>query len=151
MQASLAMLGFLLGLAAWWWQGRDALWLAGAMAMLAPWPWTLLVIKPVNDRLNATAPERAGADSRSADRALGPAARRADGTRCAGDGPVPVRDRLAKRGPRLRPLMIMLFRTRASGLALDQRASRRLAVRKTMSGREGRVRRDPACGPRRAG
>ncbi|WP_170302799.1 DUF1772 domain-containing protein [Reyranella soli] len=64
MQASLALLGFLLGLAAWWWQGRDALWLAGAVAMLAPWPWTLLVIKPVNDRLNAAAPERAGADSR---------------------------------------------------------------------------------------
>ena len=28
MQASLAMLGFLLGLAAWWWEGRDALWLS---------------------------------------------------------------------------------------------------------------------------
>ena len=59
------MLGFLLGLAAWWWQGRDATWLAGALAMLAPWPWTLLVIKPVNDRLNATTPERAGAESRA--------------------------------------------------------------------------------------
>ena len=65
MQASLALLGFLLGLAAWWWQGRDALWLAGAMAMLAPWPWTLLVIKPVNDRLKAMTPERAGAESRA--------------------------------------------------------------------------------------
>lgn len=65
MQASLALVGFLLGLAAWWWQGRDVLWLLGAVVMLAPWPWTLLVIKPVNDRLNATAPERAGAESRA--------------------------------------------------------------------------------------
>jgi hypothetical protein len=65
MQASLAMLGFLLGLAAWWWEGRDALWLAGAVAMLAPWPWTLLIIKPVNDRLNATTAEQAGPESRT--------------------------------------------------------------------------------------
>src|SRR5262245_22500362 len=65
MQASLAMLGFLLGLAAWWWEGRDVLLLAGAIAIVAPWPWTLLVIKPVNDRLNAATPERAGAESRA--------------------------------------------------------------------------------------
>jgi hypothetical protein len=64
MQASLAMIGFFLGLAAWWWQGRDVMWLAGAVAILAPWPWTLLVIKPVNDRLKATTPEHAGAESR---------------------------------------------------------------------------------------
>jgi hypothetical protein len=65
MQASLAMVGFFLGLAAWWWQGRDAIWLAGALAILAPWPWTLLVIKPVNDRLKVTTPEHAGAESRA--------------------------------------------------------------------------------------
>ena len=65
MQASLAMAGFLLGLAAWWWQGRDALWLLGAVVMLAPWPYTLLIIKPVNDRLHATPPEQAGAESRT--------------------------------------------------------------------------------------
>ena len=65
MQASLAMVGFFLGLAAWWWQGRDATWLVGALAMLAPWPWTLLVIKPVNDRLKAMTPERADAGSRA--------------------------------------------------------------------------------------
>lgn len=65
MQASLALAGFLLGLAAWWWQGRDPLWLIGALVMLAAWPYTLLVIKPVNDRLNATTPERAGAESRA--------------------------------------------------------------------------------------
>ena len=41
MQASLAIVGFLLGLAAWW-QSGHWLWLAGALAMIAPWPWTLL-------------------------------------------------------------------------------------------------------------
>lgn len=65
MQASLAMLGFVLGLAAWWWEGRDLRWLAGALVMLAPWPYTLLVIKPVNDRLKATARGEAGAASRA--------------------------------------------------------------------------------------
>lgn len=65
MQASLAMMGFLLGLSAWWWEGRDLRLLAGAVLMLAPWPYTLLVIKPVNDRLKATAAERAGAESRA--------------------------------------------------------------------------------------
>ena len=64
MQASLAMVGFLLGMAAWW-QNRDPLWLAGALVILAPWPYTLLVIKPVNDRLKATTPEQAGADTRT--------------------------------------------------------------------------------------
>lgn len=65
MQASLAMLGFILGLAAWWWEGRDLRWLAGAVVLLAPWPYTLLVIKPVNDRLKAIAIAEAGAPSRA--------------------------------------------------------------------------------------
>jgi Domain of unknown function (DUF1772) len=65
MQASLAMLGFVLGLAAWWWEGRDLLWLVGALVLLAPWPYTLLIIKPVNDRLKATGASQAGADSRA--------------------------------------------------------------------------------------
>src|SRR5947208_14686404 len=62
MQASLALVGFLLGLAAWW-QSAHAGFLIGAVAMIAPWPWTLLIIKPVNDQLLATAPEQAGAAS----------------------------------------------------------------------------------------
>ena len=53
MQASLAMLGFLLGAVAWWQTGLAAF-LLGALYILAPWPWTLLVIKPVNDALMAT-------------------------------------------------------------------------------------------------
>jgi len=64
MQAPLALIGFVLGLAAWW-QAPHAGFLIGAAAMIAPWPWTLLVIKPVNDRLLATAPEQAGAASRA--------------------------------------------------------------------------------------
>jgi len=64
MQAPLAMIGFLLGLAAWW-QSAHAAFLVGAVAMIAPWPWTMLVIKPVNDTLIATAPERADAASRA--------------------------------------------------------------------------------------
>jgi Anthrone oxygenase len=64
MQAPLALIGFALGVAAWW-QAPHAGFLIGAAAMIAPWPWTLLVIKPVNDRLLATAPEQAGAASRA--------------------------------------------------------------------------------------
>ena len=65
MQASLAMAGFFLGLAAWAWHGHGLLWLGGAVVMLAPWPYTLLVIKPVNDRLKATEPAQAGSPSRA--------------------------------------------------------------------------------------
>src|ERR1700754_637414 len=64
MQATLALIGFVLGLAAWW-QSAHAGFLIGAAAMIAPWPWTLLVIKSVNDRLIATAPEQADAASRA--------------------------------------------------------------------------------------
>ena len=64
MQAPLALIGFLLGLAAWW-QSAHAGFLIGAVAIIAPWPWTIFVIKPVNDTLLATAPEQAGAASRA--------------------------------------------------------------------------------------
>ena len=33
--------------------------------MIAPWPWTLIVVKPVNDALLATALEQAGPPSRA--------------------------------------------------------------------------------------
>ena len=65
MQASLALAGFALGLAAWWWDGRDPRWLIGGFLLLAAWPYTLLVIKPVNDRLKATDPLSAGAQTRA--------------------------------------------------------------------------------------
>ena len=63
MQASLAILGFLLGLVAWWRTGRS-LWLLGALAMIAPWPWTLLAIMPINHELESLDPAREGPRSR---------------------------------------------------------------------------------------
>lgn len=63
MQASLALVGFALGMVAWWQHSHPG-WLIGAIAMIAPWPWTLMIIKPVNDALLATAPEQAGPASR---------------------------------------------------------------------------------------
>jgi Domain of unknown function (DUF1772) len=53
MQASLALAGFLLGALAWRQTGEPAF-LVGALLMLAPWPWTLFIIKPINDTLMAT-------------------------------------------------------------------------------------------------
>jgi hypothetical protein len=63
MQASLAVLGFLLGAAAWW-TTDDLMWLAGAIVLVANWPYTMLIILPVNNRLNAIGPDRAGPESR---------------------------------------------------------------------------------------
>ena len=64
MQASLAVLGGVLGALAWW-ETRDGFWLAGAVVLVANWPFTLLVIMPTNLRLMATAPESADAVTRS--------------------------------------------------------------------------------------
>jgi hypothetical protein len=63
MQAPLAILGFLLGLLSWWETGLWT-WLAGAVIIVANWPYTLLVIMPVNNRLMGMDPGAAGADSR---------------------------------------------------------------------------------------
>jgi uncharacterized membrane protein len=64
MQASLAVLGGISGALAWW-ASRDGLWLAGAIVLVANWPFTLLVIMPTNLRLMATAPDSADAATRS--------------------------------------------------------------------------------------
>jgi hypothetical protein len=64
MQASLALLAFLVGMIAWWQTGKTAF-LIGALSMLAPWPWTLLVIKPTNDALLATDPIKADGKTRA--------------------------------------------------------------------------------------
>lgn len=53
LQAPLSLIGCALGLAAWW-QIGTWLWLAGAVAIVAPWPWTLIGIKPINSELLAT-------------------------------------------------------------------------------------------------
>jgi uncharacterized membrane protein len=64
MQASIALIGCVLGLVAWW-QTSHTGFLVGAVAMVAPWPWTLLAIKPTNDALLATAPDQAGPPTRA--------------------------------------------------------------------------------------
>ncbi len=64
MQASLAVIGFILGALAWWQTGLW-LWLVGAFVLLANWPFTLIVIMPVNDRLKATALADAGPQTRA--------------------------------------------------------------------------------------
>jgi hypothetical protein len=64
MQCGLALLVSLL--AFWsWWESRDGLWLAGGIALLANWPFTLAAIMPVNHKLEAIAPGGAGPDSRA--------------------------------------------------------------------------------------
>ena len=63
MQAGLAAVSALLGFIAAW-QMRDWRWAAGAIVILANWPYTLLIIKPTNDRLHAIPAEQANADTR---------------------------------------------------------------------------------------
>jgi Anthrone oxygenase len=63
MQASLALVSTVFGLSAFW-MTRDWRWLVGALLILANWPYTLVVILPVNKRLNATPLEAASAQTR---------------------------------------------------------------------------------------
>jgi multisubunit Na+/H+ antiporter MnhG subunit len=63
MQASLAAIGAVLGIIAYL-GSEDLRWLLGALLIFANWPFTMLVIKPVNDRLMATAAENAGPETR---------------------------------------------------------------------------------------
>jgi len=64
MQAPLAVMGFLLGMVAWWGTGRIG-WAAGALLMIANWPVTFLAILPTNNRLMAIDPAMAGSKSRA--------------------------------------------------------------------------------------
>ncbi len=63
-QSGLAIVGGVSGLFAWFlsseWQ-----WLAGSVALLANWPFTLIVIMPVNKRLMAMQQVQVGPDSRT--------------------------------------------------------------------------------------
>ena len=52
MQAALAVIGFILGVLEWL-MTSNWLWLAGAVVLVAAWPYTLFVIMPVNQRYSA--------------------------------------------------------------------------------------------------
>jgi hypothetical protein len=64
MQASLAVVGFLLGVLQWWWSG-ELLWLIGALILITNWPFTLIAILPTNNVLMSTPLEAAGPGSRA--------------------------------------------------------------------------------------
>jgi hypothetical protein len=64
MQATLALVGFLLGAIAWWQTGTLAF-LTGGLLILAAWPWTLFAIAPTNKALMATAIAEAGPETRA--------------------------------------------------------------------------------------
>jgi hypothetical protein len=63
MQATLALVGGVLGFAAWW-LANDWRFIVGALLILANWPYTLLGIRPTNDQLMAIPNERADAGAR---------------------------------------------------------------------------------------
>ena len=63
MQAGLALVGSLLGVAAFAVSG-GWLWLIGALVLVSAWPYTLIVIKPTNDALNAADAAAGGAEAR---------------------------------------------------------------------------------------
>ncbi len=62
MQAPLAAVSGLAGIAVWWRWG-DMLFLAGGALMLAAIAFTLIVMFPLNNRLKATPPESATAET----------------------------------------------------------------------------------------
>lgn len=64
MQASLAVIGFLCGVAAWF-QDGNTWWLIGALVLVANWPFTLVAIMPTNKALMATPLEQGGPQSRA--------------------------------------------------------------------------------------
>jgi hypothetical protein len=64
MQAPLAMIGFILGTAAWWLTGRAAF-LAGGTLLLGNWPWTIFGIMPTNRALMEVRVEDAGSQTRA--------------------------------------------------------------------------------------
>ena len=64
MQAGLALVSTVLGLLAGYFTG-DWVWFVGAALTLAPWPWTIFVILPVNKVLEATPTDAANAQTRA--------------------------------------------------------------------------------------
>jgi hypothetical protein len=64
MQAPLALIAGAFGIVAFL-LSYNWLWLVGAVLIVANWPYTLIVIKPVNDTLEATPIDEADAATRS--------------------------------------------------------------------------------------
>jgi hypothetical protein len=64
MQAPLAIIGFVLGMVAWWLTGAPTF-AVGAVLILANWPWTLIWIMPTNRALEATELANANAGTRA--------------------------------------------------------------------------------------
>jgi hypothetical protein len=64
MQANLALASTALGLIAAY-LAADWKWLLGAILIFANWPYTILIIMPVNKVLEATAPDAANAQTRA--------------------------------------------------------------------------------------
>ena len=64
-QAPVAVLSGCLGAVPFIVSGWDWRWLAGATTMLAVWPFTLMVVAPVQHSLAAFAPDQAGAETRA--------------------------------------------------------------------------------------
>jgi Domain of unknown function (DUF1772) len=64
MQASLAIVGFLLGVLTWW-QSGDGRWLLGALILIANWPYTFAFIMSTNRQLQATDLAQAGPGTRA--------------------------------------------------------------------------------------
>ena len=62
-QSGLAIAGGISGLLSWY-LSSDLRWVAGSSVLLANWPFTLLMIMPVNKRLMAMQPREAGPESR---------------------------------------------------------------------------------------
>ena len=64
MQAPLVIVGFTLGISAWWLSGQLTF-LIGALLLAANFPWTIFAIMPANNELMATTLENAGPHSRA--------------------------------------------------------------------------------------
>lgn len=64
MQSSLAIIGFVFGVIAWWLTGKLSF-VIGGVLMLANWPWTIFAILPTNNVLMTTEPAQADARTRA--------------------------------------------------------------------------------------